>query len=176
VVATVDEAGHPDARTVLLKGLDAEGLTFFTNLGSVKARQLRTTPYAAAVLPWHPMYRQVRFRGPVGEVSAQESTAYWATRPRDSQVASRASRQSEPVGSRADLEAMVAAEDERWPDTGSPDDVPLPPWWGGFRLQPTTIELWVGQQSRLHDRVVFERVGDGGLDDADSWRPHRLQP
>jgi pyridoxamine 5'-phosphate oxidase len=80
------------------------------------------------------------------------------------------------VGSRADLEAMVAAEDDRWPDTGSTDDVPLPEWWGGFRLHPQTIELWVGQRSRLHDRVLFERVGDGGLDDAGSWRRQRLQP
>jgi pyridoxamine 5'-phosphate oxidase len=176
VVATVDDAGLPDARTVLLKSLDADGLTFFTNLGSVKARQLRRTPHAAAVLLWHPMYRQVRFRGPVSEVSPEESVAYWATRPRDSQVASRASHQSEPVGSRAELEAMVTAEDDRWPDTGSPADVPLPPWWGGFRLHPRSIELWVGQRSRLHDRVLFERVGEGGLDDADSWRPRRLQP
>jgi pyridoxamine 5'-phosphate oxidase len=176
VVSTVDEAGLPDARTVLLKALDADGLTFFTNLGSAKARQLRAVPNAAAVLLWHPMYRQVRFRGPVSEVSPEEAVAYWTTRPRDSQVASRASHQSQPVGSRADLEAMVAAEDDRWPDTGSTDDVPLPAWWGGFRLHPQTIELWVGQRSRLHDRVLFERVGDGGLDDADSWRRHRLQP
>jgi pyridoxamine 5'-phosphate oxidase len=176
VVATVDDAGLPDARTVLLKSLDADGLTFFTNLGSAKARQLRRTPHAAAVLLWHPMYRQVRFRGPVSEVSPEESAAYWATRPRDSQVSSRASHQSGPVASRAELEAMVAAEEDRWPDTGSPTDVPLPPWWGGFRLHPRSIELWVGQQSRLHDRVLFECVGEGRLDDADSWRPRRLQP
>jgi pyridoxamine 5'-phosphate oxidase len=176
VVATVDSDGRPDARTVLLKGLDAHGLTFFTNLDSAKARQLRGVPYAAAVLVWHPMYRQVRFRGPVTRVDDEESAVYWSTRPRGSQVASRASHQSQPVGSRAELEAMVAVEDDRWPDTGSNDDVPLPSWWGGFRLDPSTIELWVGQRSRLHDRVVFERVGDGGLDDPQSWRPHRLQP
>jgi pyridoxamine 5'-phosphate oxidase len=91
-------------------------------------------------------------------------------------VASRASHQSEPIGSRADLEALVAAEEERWPDTGSPDDVPLPSWWGGYRLRPETVELWVGQRSRLHDRVLFERVGGGDLADAGSWRPRRLQP
>jgi pyridoxamine 5'-phosphate oxidase len=176
VVATVDDAGRPDARTVLLKGMDADGLTFFTNLASVKAQQLRKTPHAAAVLLWHPMYRQVRFRGPVSEVSPEESAVYWATRPRGSQVASRASHQSQPVSSRADLEAIAAAEDERWPDTGSPDDVPLPEWWGGFRLHPQTIELWVGQESRLHDRVVFDRTGDGGLDEPGSWRTVRLQP
>jgi len=176
VVATVDEAGLPDARTVLLKGLDAGGFVFFTNLGSAKARQLRAQPHAAAVLLWPPMYRQVRVRGPVSLVSRQESADYWTTRPRDSRIASRASHQSQPVASRADLEAMVAAEAARWPDTGSADDVPLPDWWGGFRLAPQTIELWVGQRSRLHDRVVFERVGHGGLDDSGSWRRHRLQP
>lgn len=176
VVATVDDRGHPDARTVLLKGLDADGLTFFTNLGSAKARQLQLVPYAAAVLLWHPMYRQVRVRGPVTQVSTEEAAAYFATRPRGSQVASRASHQSQPVSSRAELEAMVAAEDERWPDTGSPDDVPLPEWWGGYRLHPESVELWVGQRSRLHDRVLFERVADGDLADPAAWRPQRLQP
>lgn len=176
VVATVDEAGLPDARTVLLKGMAADGLTFFTNLGSAKARQLQHLPYASAVLLWHPMFRQVRLRGPVSRVSRQEAADYWATRPRGSQIASRASRQSHPVGSRAQLEELVAAEEDRWPSTGSPDDVPLPEYWGGFRLHPQTVELWVGQRSRLHDRVVFERVGDGDLGDAASWRPHRLQP
>jgi pyridoxamine 5'-phosphate oxidase len=176
VVATVDESGYPDARTVLLKGMDADGLTFFTNLGSTKARQLRRTPYAAAVLLWHPMFRQVRLRGRVTEVSRDEAAAYFATRPRGSQVASRASHQSQPIASRAELEAMVLVEDERWPDTGSPDDVPLPDWWGGYRLHPDSVELWVGQRSRLHDRVLFTRAGEGGLDDAASWRPSRLQP
>jgi pyridoxamine 5'-phosphate oxidase len=176
VVATVDEEGLPDARTVLLKGMDADGLTFFTNLGSTKARQLQHLPFASAVLLWHPMYRQVRVRGPVTRVSRLESAAYWATRPRGSQIASRASHQSQPVSSRAELEQMVEAEDERWPSTGSPDDVPLPEFWGGFRLHPRVVELWVGQRSRLHDRVVFDRVGDGNLADAASWRPRRLQP
>lgn len=176
VVSTVDESGLPDARTVLLKGLDADGLTFYTNLGSAKARQLTATPYAAAVLLWHPMYRQVRVRGPVTPVSEEEAAAYFALRPRGSQVASRASHQSQPIASRAALEALVAAEDQRWRDTGSPDDVPLPSWWGGYRLHPETVELWVGQRSRLHDRVLFERVGDGDLSDGSSWRRSRLQP
>jgi pyridoxamine 5'-phosphate oxidase len=176
VVATVDEQGHPDARTVLLKGLDADGFTFFTNLDSEKARQLAGVPFAAAVLLWHPMYRQVRVRGPVTAVSREESASYFATRPRGSQVASRASHQSRPVESRARLEQMVEAEDHRWPDTGSPDDVPVPDWWGGYRLHPDTVELWVGQRSRLHDRVRFDRTRDGGLDDLGAWVTRRLQP
>lgn len=176
VVATVDEAGHPDARTVLLKQLSPAGFTFFTNTDSAKGRQLRHTPYAALVLPWHPMHRQVRARGPVTEVPREEAAAYFATRPRDSQVASAASQQSRPVGSRVELERAVAAEQARWPDTGSPTDVPLPPSWGGFRVQPDQVELWAGQPSRLHDRILFTRAGAADLDDASAWTVTRLQP
>lgn len=176
VVATVDDAGLPNARTVLLKGMDAAGFTFFTNLGSAKARELDGEPYAALVLLWHPMFRQVRVRGPVTRVPHEQSAAYFASRPRGSQVASRASHQSQPLSSRAALEAMVAAEEARWPDTGSPSDVPLPDYWGGYLVRPDVIELWVGQQSRLHDRVVFERIGEGGLDEPEAWQVQRLQP
>jgi pyridoxamine 5'-phosphate oxidase len=176
VVATVDAEGHPNARTVLLKGLSAKGLTFFTNTRSAKGHELAATPYAACVLLWHPMFRQVRVRGPVVPTSAKEAADYFASRPRGSQVATRASRQSQPIGSRAELEARVAAEDARWPDTGSPDDVPAPSTWGGYTVCPDAVELWVGQRSRLHDRLVFERIGDGGLDDPRSWRSQRLQP
>lgn len=176
VVATVDEHGHPDARTVLLKGLSAAGFEFFTNLDSAKGRQLAGTPYAALVLLWHPMHRQVRVRGEVTPVAREEAAAYFASRPRGSQVASSASRQSAPIGSRAELEQAVAAEEARWPDTGSPTDVPLPQRWGGFRVRPDAVELWVGQPSRLHDRILFSRNGSGGLDDAGSWTLSRLQP
>ena len=176
VVATVDEAGHPDARTVLLKQLTPAGFTFFTNTDSTKGRQLRRTPYAALVLLWHPMHRQVRVRGPVTQVAREEAAAYFATRPRDSQVASAASQQSRPVASRAQLERAVAAEQARWPDTGSPTDVPLPPSWGGYRLQPDEVELWAGRPSRLHDRILFRRAGTGDLDDASAWTVTRLQP
>ncbi len=101
------------------------------------------------------MYRQVRFRGPVEAVSREESAAYFASRPRGSQLASRASHQSQPIGSRAELEALVAAEEARWPDTGSPGDVPLPDYWGGWRIRPVEVEFWVGQPSRLHDRMRY---------------------
>lgn len=176
VVATVEADGLPDARTVLLKGLSPEGLTFYTNTRSAKGHQLAQQPYAALVLLWHPMFRQIRLRGPVTATSAEDAAAYFAARPRGSQVATRASRQSQPIGSRAELEAKVAAEEARWPDTGAPDDVPAPSTWGGYLVRPDVVELWVGQRSRLHDRLVFRRVGDGGLDDAASWRTERLQP
>lgn len=176
VVATVDAAGQPNARTVLLKGLDARGAEFYTNLGSTKAAELAATPYAALVLLWHPMYRQVRLRGPVEAVARAESAAYFATRPRGSQVASRASRQSQPLAAREDLVAAVEAEEERWPDTGSADDVPLPDYWGGFRVRPVEVEFWVGQPSRLHDRVRYSAPEGTPLDHPTAWRTVRLQP
>ena len=176
VVATVDAQGHPNARTVLLKGLSANGLTFFTNTRSAKGHQLAAHPYAALVLLWHPMYRQVRVRGRVEPTTPEQAARYFASRPRGSQVATRASRQSQPIGSRAELEARVAAEEDRWPDTGSPDDVPAPSTWGGYLVRPDVVELWVGQRSRLHDRIVFVRTGRGDMDDPRSWRTTRLQP
>jgi pyridoxamine 5'-phosphate oxidase len=176
VLATVDRSGHPNARTVLLKGLDARGAEFYTNLGSTKADELAGTPYAALVLPWHAMYRQVRLRGPVEAVSREESSAYFASRPRGSQVASRASHQSQPVAARDDLVAAVEAEDARWPDTGSATDVPLPEYWGGYRVRPVEVEFWVGQPSRLHDRVRYSASAPAPLDDETAWRTTRLQP
>ncbi len=175
-VATVDELGHPDARTVLLKGLSGKGFEFFTHTTSAKGQQLERNPYAALVMLWHPMHRQVRVRGPVARVSREEAAAYFATRPRGSQVASSASHQSAPVGSRAELERAVADEESRWPDTGSPVDVPLPEHWGGYRVRPDVIEFWVGRPSRLHDRITYSRHGSGDLDDPASWSVTRLQP
>lgn len=178
VLATVDADGHPDARTVLLKGLDARGAELYTNLGSTKAAQLAATGWASLVLLWHPMYRQVRLRGPVEQVTREESAAYFATRPRGSQVASRASRQSQPLTTRAELVEMVEVEEARWPDTGSPTDVPLPDYWGGYRVRPVEVEFWVGQPSRLHDRVRYSCNGSepAPLDDPDAWTQVRLQP
>lgn len=175
VVATVDADGAPNARTVLLKGLDADGLVFFTNLGSAKARELAADARVALVLPWHPMYRQVRVRGVAEPVSRAEAAAYFASRPRDSQVAAWASRQSEPIASRAALVEQVTQAQRRFADT---EQVPLPPFWGGFRVRPVEVELWVGQESRLHDRLVFTSLDGAPADLADParWRAERRQP
>lgn len=175
VVATTDAAGHPNARTVLLKGLGPDGFTFFTNLGSVKATELAGVPRAALVLLWHPMFRQVRARGVVEQVSREESAAYFTSRPRDSQVAAWASRQSAPIGSRAELERAVR---QRESELAGLDPVPLPEFWGGYRVRPVEVELWVGHRDRLHDRVAFTSSSGepAPLDDAAAWHLERRQP
>jgi len=174
VLATVDGDGVPDARTVLLKGLDGRGAVVYTNLASAKGRQLEVRPRAALVLPWHAMSRQVRLRGHVEPVSREESAAYFAQRPRGSQVAAWASAQSERVASRAEMGRRVADLEERFAGV----DVPLPPSWGGVRVLPTSVELWAGRASRLHDRAAWtSRTGEPALlDDADAWELARLQP
>ncbi len=178
VVATVDADGHPNARTVLLKDLSSAGLTFFTNTESTKGQELAAHPWACAVLLWHPRYRQVRVRGPVTQLSAAAAQDYFASRPRGSQIATRVSQQSRPIRSRTELERLVAAEEKSWPDTGSAQDVPKPDSWGGYLLRPQEIELWVGQRSRLHDRVRFDAIAaaPAELSDAAAWRTTRLQP
>jgi pyridoxamine 5'-phosphate oxidase len=175
VVATVDADGLPNARTVLLKGLDAVGFTFFTNLGSIKALELSANPVASLVLLWHPMYRQVRVRGRVEQVSDTEAAEYFAGRPRGSQVSAWASRQSAPVASRADVERAFAEAEARWAGSA---EVPMPPFWGGYRVRPVEVEFWVGQASRLHDRLVYcSRDGEPQrLDDPAAWTTTRRQP
>jgi len=174
VLATVDTDGVPDARTVLLKGLDDRGAVVYTNLASAKGRQLDARPRAALVLPWHAMSRQVRLRGSVERLGREESAAYFAQRPRGSQVAAWASAQSERVASRAELERRVAELEERF----AGEDVPMPPSWGGVRVLPTSVELWAGRASRLHDRAAWtSRTGEPArLDDARAWDLARLQP
>ena len=161
--ATVD--GKPSARVVLLRGLDERGLTFFTNRTSRKGDELRANPRAAVVMHWWELGRQARVEGAVEEITPEESAAYWATRPRGSQIAAWASPQSVPLADRAALDARVAQAEERF----AGQDVPLPPFWGGYRLLPDSIELWTHRDDRLHDRVRYTRE-DGG------WRSERLAP
>lgn len=160
-LATVDERGRPSARVVLLKELDARGFTFFTNYDSKKGRDLAAHPFAALVLFWEPMHRQVRVEGSVEQVTAAESDAYFASRPRGSQLGSAASPQSQVIASRAVLDANVAAFGD--------GPVPRPAHWGGYRVIPEMIELWQGQPSRMHDRVRYARRGD-------TWVRERLAP
>jgi pyridoxamine 5'-phosphate oxidase len=164
-LATVDAAGQPAARTVLLKGVDRRGLTFFTNVESRKARELAANPKAALLFWWPPQARQVRFEGAIEAVGDSEADAYFATRPRGSQIGAWASAQSSVIADRAALEAAEAEIAARFADAA----VPRPPFWGGYRLVPRCVEFWQGRHNRLHDRLRFTRDGDG-------WRLERLAP
>lgn len=166
-LATVDDRGRPAARIVLLKGIDDRGFVFYTNYRSRKARELAATPHAALVLFWESLHRQVRIEGAIERVSAADSDAYFAARPRGSQLGAIASPQSEPIATRAALETLVAEVARRH------GEAPLarPDYWGGYRVVPEMIELWQGRPSRLHDRVRY-RAGD----DASGWTRDRLAP
>jgi pyridoxamine 5'-phosphate oxidase len=164
-LATADRRGRPSVRVVLLKQADADGFVFFTNADSRKGREMLANPHASLAFYWHPLGRQVRVEGRVTMVSAEESDAYWATRPRESQLGGAASTQSAPIASRAALLARWRELSRRYRGT----DVPRPPHWTGFRLAPTAIEFWTLRPYRLHDRERFTRTRDG-------WRVTRLQP
>jgi len=164
-LATADAAGRPSARTVLLKGVDARGFTWFTNHGSRKARELAATPYAALCFPWVAVARQVCVTGPVTRIDDRESDAYFASRPRGSRLGAWASEQSTVVADRAALERRLS-EVER---TYGGREIPRPPHWGGYRLAPLTVEFWQGRPNRLHDRLRYQRDGDG-------WVVERLAP
>lgn len=165
VLATADADGAPDARTVLLKDFDAGGLVFFTNYESAKGRQLSANPRAALVFGWLPLERQVRIRGSVDRVPAAESRAYFATRPREAQLGAWASHQSTVLDGRGELEDRLAEAGVRF--GGAP--VPMPEYWGGYRLVPDTFEFWQGRAHRLHDRFRYRR-------DAGGWSIQRLSP
>jgi pyridoxamine 5'-phosphate oxidase len=163
-LATADAGGKPSARIVLLKDVDAAGFTFFTNYGSQKGEDLAANPRASLVFFWGLLERQVRVDGTVARVSKEESKAYFDMRPRGARIGAWASHQSRGLTSRAELEAAWAEFEAKFPD-----DVPLPDWWGGYRVKPEAIEFWQGRQSRLHDRLVYERSGV-------EWVLSRLSP
>lgn len=166
VVSTVDADGRPSSRHVLLKELDEVGFVFYTNLGSRKATALAARPAAALCFGWFAMSRQVCVVGRVETVDRATAAAYWSVRPRESQLGAWASRQSAPVQSRADLLEQLAAVTARFP----PDEpVPLPDFWGGYRVVPDEVEFWQGQPGRMHDRLRYSRHDEG-------WTLDRLEP
>ncbi len=165
-LATVDAAGLPDVRMVLLKSFDHDGFVFYTNRESAKGEELAANPRAALGFHWKSLGRQVRIRGPVTEVSAEEADAYFRSRAKGSRIGAWASQQSRPIESRFALERAVAKYAAKF----GLRDVPRPPYWTGFRLSPQTIEFWENQKYRLHDRIAFTRMPDG------SWNRQRLYP
>ena len=175
-VATVDETGRPDVRTVLMRFFDPAGPGFVTNLESVKGVHITGNPSVAAALVWPAMYRAIRFRGTAQQVGRPEVERYFSERPWGSRISAWASRQSQVIEGRAGLEEAFKRYAAQWPDRGRPDDVPIPGYWGGYRITCDKVEFWAGRRDRLHDRLVFVRVGDGPLDDAGAWRQERRQP
>lgn len=166
-LATVDADGLPNARMVLCKGADAQGLVFYTNAESAKGAELSGHPKAAALFHWKSLRRQARFRGAVAEIAPEESDAYYTSRPRLSRIGAWASQQSRPLESRAALEAAVRHHEERF---GS-GEIPRPSYWRGYRLTPTEIEFWRDGEARLHDRIRFTRSAP-----ASPWLKQRLFP
>ena len=164
-LATAGRDGLPDLRTVLLKYFDERGFVFYTNYGSRKAKELDDNPQAALLFPWIGLNRQVRIQGPVEKVSKAESLRYFASRPRGSQIGAWVSEQSKVITSRGLLEQKVAQMKQKF----SAGEVPLPDFWGGYRVVPERIEFWQGRPSRLHDRFEYVREEDG-------WIIQRLQP
>jgi pyridoxamine 5'-phosphate oxidase len=170
VVATVSAAGRPSARTVLLKGVDERGFVFFTNYESRKAADIAANPHVSLLFPWHDLQRQVRGEGLASQVSAEESEAYFASRPRESQLGAWASPQSRVVASRSALDERYGGVLARF---GALDEVPVPPHWGGFRVAPYAVEFWQGRKGRMHDRLVYRRAED---DPHAPWTVDRLAP
>jgi pyridoxamine 5'-phosphate oxidase len=166
VLATSDPEGRPSSRTVLAKGLDSRGVVFFTNYTSSKSHELSATRYASATFPWYSLQRQAHVRGTVEKVDPAETAAYWASRPRESQLGAWASPQSVVVSGRNALDASLANIQRQFADA---DVVPVPPHWGGWRIRPEVVEFWQGRRNRMHDRLRYRLVRDG-------WKVERLGP
>lgn len=163
-LSTATADGRPSSRMVLVKLVDERGFVFYTNYGSRKARELDANPHAALLWFWPQLERQILVEGPVSRITTEESDAYFRTRPLGSRIGAWASRQSENLESREELETAVAKFEQKFGD-----DPPLPPFWGGYRLDPMLLEFWQGRPDRLHDRTLYERSGD-------TWTMRRLNP
>ena len=165
VLSTATANGRPSGRAVLMKGFDERGVVFYTGLGSRKSVEIEVNPWTAATFVWTLLHRQVRFEGPVTKVEADMADAYFASRPRGSQIAAHASRQSTPIASRDELDLRFEVLDAEF-GVGT---VPRPESWGGWRLAADSVEFWQGQPNRFHDRIVYARAGSG-------WAMQRLAP
>lgn len=168
-LATTDALGQPSLRTVLLKLFDAQGFVFYTNFGSRKAKEIAANPWVALLFPWVSLARQVMITGVAGRISAAESARYFASRPRDSQLGAWISRQSEVISSRQ----LLLQEFDKAKKKFFQGEIPLPDFWGGYRVVPENIEFWQGQTSRLHDRFCYRRLKSN---EGSSWILERLAP
>lgn len=171
VLSTISAAGQPSARAVLLKGLDARGFVFFTNTASQKGEELAANPACALHFPWFVLERQVRVDGIAEPLPRSEVTAYFASRPRGSQLGAWASPQSSVVTGREELDAAYAEVAERFPD-----EVPVPSDWGGYVVHPHRVEFWQGRPGRMHDRLVYVRDSSSVVEPVETWRTERLAP
>jgi pyridoxamine 5'-phosphate oxidase len=169
VVTSVSAEGRPSARMVLLKGLDERGFVFYTNLESRKAQEIEANPHVSLLFPWQDLQRQVRVEGRATPVSAEENEAYFASRPRESQLGAWASPQSRVVASRSALDERYGGVLAQFAEL---DAVPLPPFWGGLRVEPLAVEFWQGRKGRMHDRLVYRRADDPTA----PWTVDRLAP
>ncbi len=166
ILATATSDGRPSARTVLLKGYDERGFVFYTNYEGRKAKEMEANPQIALLFYWGELERQVRVEGRASRVSEEESDAYFASRPRGSQLGAWASEQSRSIENRGALELRLRELEREYQGR----EVPRPPFWGGYRVEPETVEFWQGRENRLHDRLLYRQVGEGG------WKRERLQP
>jgi len=174
VLSTIGESGEVHSRTVLLKGLDAAGLVFYTNYQSQKGQDIAFDNRVSVLFPWYPLHRQVIATGTITKISTEDSQQYFATRPYKSKLGALVSAQSQVIDGRAALEEALAELELKYPQ-GS--DVPLPTSWGGYRITVNSMEFWQGRRSRLHDRLKFIRTNESGLlDQADAWQVNRLSP